>query len=200
MRIAGPDVVLFVIGLLLFSGSVYGLVATGAFEGDTSALGAYSLSWSEETEETTLTEFATENSAPFNFTINENGVLAVTVVVACQHAATTPPGVTTSVDVTLTGPNGLNGTGAGECGSPVTIDIPVDELPASGSAHADSPEAAVAEVTADVGKDALGEWSGEATFASSGSGTAVPGLVEWSGDVTLELTKAKGAATPMETR
>lgn len=200
MRFAGPDVVLFIAGALLFSGSVYGLIQLDGHEG--SATGAFKIAWSEATEEVPVGSFDTEPAFPYAFTVNGTGVGNVLVTVICSQSPAAAGPVTTSVSVDLAGPNGQGGQQSGTCdGQAITIEIPTGNVTEGATVQAGTASEAEAAALADfVGTSAVGAWSGNVTFTQQGNGLPVPQVVTWSGDVTATLTRFAPRATAISAR
>jgi hypothetical protein len=197
MRFAGPDVVLFIVGALLLSGSVYGIYAIGGLEGGGGA-GAYQVEWSESTSETIVASFNGDDSVPFAFDVNATSALLVTVTVDCAHAAALPGQIAAGITVTVEGPAG-SGEGSGTCGSPVTVEIPIAEKPAEMVLEGDSQRDAERRALARLGGEAVGEWTGSVTFSTAGGGLGGT-VTPHSGDVNVALTKAVPKASPVPLR
>lgn len=202
MRLAGPDAVLFVVGLVMLGGSGYGLYVNDAFGGGTSAFGAYTVTFAPAEE--TLSDvhsFETTGSENFEFTVPEGHWQMVTIVVSCQHAAGVPSQVSTAIDVTVTPPEGLNETTAsGQCGSPIEVPVQVSAVPQGGIVEgSDSDDAAFQAEESQLSHAAVGNWTGSLTFTSSGGG-ALPVQIQFSGGVEAVLTKYVASATPVSTK
>lgn len=129
MRMAGPDIVLFVVGAVLFGGATYAIVAMDGDVGSTSAIGVFNVDWAPETVEIGELDVANMRSASETFEVNQTRILGVVVTVGCNDPAGATP-LTFSVQVTVEGPGGITGEGSGACGSDIVVEIPdLGELP-----------------------------------------------------------------------
>lgn len=132
MRLAGPDIVLFVVGLLLFSGASYAIYEQGglaALQEPTSALGQFAVVFDTSTVELETRDVASMRSVDETFDVNASRVSQVTVVVTCTdaQAANVAP---FQLQVQVSGPAGLTGEGSGTCGTDIPIEIDVADVPA----------------------------------------------------------------------
>ncbi len=137
MRMAGPDIILFVIGALLFAGAGYGLVATGGLDsGATSALGVFNVRFTSATvdlDPQSVPDLGGQREVKFDVT--QADVSAVTVTVRCGGTAAALP---FTITVNVAGPNGLAGQGNGNCANGATIDIPVTTAPTAAAVQANT--------------------------------------------------------------
>ena len=177
MRIAGPDVILFVVGLLLFSGAGYALVVQGGTDvlgQPGSATGFYTVAFPLETvpvgEPAPVQSF---QGAQAVFQVNATNVRTVIVEVECNDPV---PGGTYQVTVEVAGPNGLTAEPAtGNCGSALAVEVPVAEPPAAATVQGGTLDEARESLPASENATAAqGEWT--VTVTGSRGGTPLPGL------------------------
>lgn len=198
MRMAGPDIVLFVIGALLFGGATYAIVSQpGGLGGAGSALGAFNVAWSPELVELESEPVANLRSGEVAFNVTRTDVSAIVVTLECSDAAPVSP-VPFNVQVSVAGPHGLAKEGSGSCGQPIVIEVPTGfALPTEKGVVAGSTEAeARANLAADGNTTATGTW----TVTVSGSRGQTPTLPvgDPSGSVTLAVEVAKATLTPIQ--
>lgn len=198
MRMAGPDIVLFVIGALLFGGATYAIVSQpGGLGGAGSALGAFNVAWSPELVEVGSEPVANMRAGEVSFDVTRTDVSAVVVTVDCADATPVSP-VPFNVQVAIAGPNGLANEGSGACGQPIVIEVPTGfELPTEDGVVAGRTEAeARANLEERGNTNATGAW----TVTVSGSRGQAPTLPvgDPSGTVTLEVEVAKATLTPIQ--
>jgi hypothetical protein len=192
MRMAGPDIVLFVIGAVLFGGATYAIVSLDdEVGGQTSALGVFDVAWSAQTVEIGSENVANMRSATQEFEVTEERILALHVTVACSDpAGTTPIGF--SLQVRVEGPNGTTADGNGPCGSDIVIDIPLGEMPpamsVAGSTEAQARENPAAPATS----PGVGTW----TVTVSGARAAQTPIPLPAGDPSGSITLTADVATP----
>lgn len=159
MRIAGPDVILFVVGLLLFAGASYAIYQEGGFSAQTSPLGVFTFAHATADERATDIDVDSYQSGSATFVLNQTDVSKVTVVVACTPATQAP--ATYEISVTVTPPPGSNlteATGSGQCGADIAIEIPVTNVPTNGTVEGTTLEEAQANYRAANATLAQGEW------------------------------------------
>lgn len=162
MRMAAPDVVLFIVGALLFSGASYAIVQQGGLEAlrqETSALGVFEVAFQRDQHEVGAAEVDNMLSANPSFELNNTDVYEVLVTVACS------PGQSgqiaqTSLSITVAGPNGLAGEASGACGPEIAIPVNVTAVPADTSVGATTEAEARAAVPVDANSTrAVGTWT-----------------------------------------
>jgi hypothetical protein len=126
MKLAGPDLILFVVGLLLFAGAGYGLIATGSdLSGGGGALGLFQVTYPTETVELDAEAVPDLGGThDVTFEVDAIDLTEVTVAVACGGPAA---GLPYTLVVRVAGPNSLAGDASGGCGTSVTV--PVSEVP-----------------------------------------------------------------------
>lgn len=200
MRMAGPDIVLFVVGLVLFSGATYGLMTqegglAAALGGSSSALGVYQVSYTTHAH-----EVRTENvqnmagTRDIAFVVKDGNITTATVTVTCSDpAAALPAGF--SLAVRVQGPNGLAKEASATCAQGVTIDIPVAGVPSDTvvAGRTDTEARDNLQPAEDADK-ATGEWTVTVTGARQGQ-TGLP-AGNPSGSVTLTITQWEPRFTP----
>jgi hypothetical protein len=192
MRMAGPDVVLFIVGALLFGGALTAIIVTqgpGAFSGSAgSPIGVYTVSWPTSTQET-KTNVADFSSGSTTATVNGTNVDKVTIRVDCAEtvpsaAAAAPFAISVNVD----GPGGLHGKGAGNCGDKIEVPVKVQDVPAGTTAQGSTPDAAAASLPPQANATmGVGKWTITFSGARSTPATALPGTVPGApgGDVAV---------------
>ena len=173
MRMAGPDIVLFVVGLLLFGGATFAIVKTqgGAALGSAGAAsGVYTVTYTEKDLFTKGVDIADAASGSADVAVANEGVGTVQITVTCADPSPAPVGQF-AISVTVTGPNGLTGKGAGTCGTPVVVKVSVAPKPAdttaSGNTAGDAEKSLPAPENATAAK---GSWK---VAVSGGRGTPV---------------------------
>jgi hypothetical protein len=145
MRMAGPDVVLFIVGALLFGGALTAIIVTEgpeAFAGGSSATGAYTVTYSTasaQVAKTAVADFSAAGSVPA--AVNGSNIKSVKVSVECtdsQAGAVAP----FSLSVTVKGPGNQTAKKDGTCGTPIVLDFAINPVPgdtsASGPTQADA--------------------------------------------------------------
>lgn len=194
MGMAGPDIVLFVVGFVLFAGAGYALVATGGV-GDGSPTNVYSVLFPLSQVEAGKESVADFGSFSKAVPVDAANVSKMVVTLACTD---TVPGGTFTLQVRIEPPNGLEPVTKGAaCGSKVEIDVPVAEVPPSTAVSGSDRDAAAATLGSDASATrAVGEWK----IAVSGArGGALPGLPAGnpSGTITLVAHQWAPELTPV---
>lgn len=181
MRMAGPDIVLFVAGALLFGGASFAIVqqgGLGALGEETSALGAFDVTFETRRAEIETQDVASFRSAELTFDVNATNVATAFIVVECtdsQVSSASP--FTIEVTVTPAG-NATGATSTGNCGSPIEITIPVAEVPAATRASGTTESEARANFPASENATAAaGAWTVTLSGARSGPTGPIPGQV-----------------------
>lgn len=170
MRMAGPDIVLFVVGALLFGGALTAIVVTQgpeAFTGTASASGAFTVSYP-----LAMKELAKKAVSPSNgkadFDVNGSNVASIHVKLTCSDSV---PGDTFALTLTITGPQGQKATKSASCGAGVDLPVKVQDPPANTTVAGSTDEAAKANLPANPNATAgVGKW----TVAVTGSRNAGP--------------------------
>src|SRR5688500_8402543 len=104
MGMAGPDIVLFVVGFVLFAGAGYALVAQGDLGGGSSPTNAYSVLYPLSKVEAGKANVPDFGSASPTIPVTLGNVTKVTVTLACNDAV---PGGTFNLQVNIEPPNGI---------------------------------------------------------------------------------------------
>lgn len=198
MRMAGPDIVLFVVGALLFGGAAYAIATTdGGLGGNASALGIYNVDYSAKAVEVGEESVADMRTATATFDVNATAVGRVMVTIACSDPANAV--VPFSLQVQVEGPNGLKSDPvSGSCSSETVIEVPVSAAPPATSVRGSTPEEAAGNLapTADASL-AVGEWKVTVSGGRSGAPVGVP-AGNPSGSITLSLEQWEPRLTPVQ--
>jgi hypothetical protein len=198
MGMAGPDIVLFVAGLLLFAGAGYALVAQGGLDGGTSATGTYSVLYPLGKVEVGKENVADFGSATKTFPVNLTNVSKMTISIVC---ADTVPGGTFNLQIGVDAPGGIEvDPKAGACGSKIDIDVPIADVPASGLATGADRDAAARSLGMDANATrAVGEWK---VTVNGARGGALPGLPAGnpSGSIVLTAQQWTPELTPVSVK
>jgi len=117
MRMAGPDILLFAIGVVLLAGAAFAIIQDGGLS-PTSASGTFDVAF--ETSE--ATESATFATGDTTFTVDETATSKLTFTLACNDAGAGTPGAF-NMQVTITGPGYEGDPEAATCGSSFEVDI-----------------------------------------------------------------------------
>lgn len=209
MRLAGPDIVLFVVGLLLFGGASYAIYEQGglaALQEQTSALGQFTVAFPTSSTEVDTRDVANLRSAEETFDVNASRVSHVFVVVTCtdQQAGTVAP---FNLEVQVAGPNGLTGEGIGTCGTDIPVEVMVADVP-DGTTIAAETETEAEEVYHGLETEqngnvtrARGTWTVTVTGARSAGPLPVPEQVPPpSGSITLSIEQWEPRFTAVQGR
>lgn len=187
MKLAGPDLILFVIGFVLFAGAGYGLYATSGGDGsEGSASGLFRVDY-----DTTLVTVGEETVADLGgtraleFEVAELDVTQVLVDVACTGQAASLP---YTLMVKVEGPGGRVGEASGTCDG-VSIAVPVSEVPASHTVEGDTADEAHENLGEHANATAaVGTWTVTVSGSRGANGVPVPGPGP-GGVVTLGVEK-----------
>jgi len=176
MRMAGPDIVLFVIGALLFGGATYAIVSSpSGLGGAGSPLGLFTVTFDEETVELDSQTAPSLRDATLEFEVAAANVSSLEFVIACTGTAGDVGPVAFTLAVQVTGPNGLAGEGTGSCGQGVVVPIEVAPMPESTSAQGSDEAEATANVPEQPSaRAAQGTWTVEIAGSRSGAPSPLP--------------------------
>ncbi|GEM_PF-6048341 len=168
MRMAGPDVVLFIVGALLFGGALTAIIVTqgpGAFTGTAgSPSGLYSVTWTTASGTPKSLQVSDFTGGSVKGSVNGTNVDKVTVSVTCSDPASAA--VPFAISVNVDGPNNLKGKGSGNCGDKIEVVVKVQDVPGPTSASGSTPEAAASSLPANPNATAgVGDWT--ITFSGS---------------------------------
>lgn len=198
MRMAGPDIVLFVVGLLLFSGAGYAIITSDEdLSASGSASGVFNVAWT-----TSEAEIATEGIDSFRdatllFTIETLNVSLVTFTIDCQDPAGTA--VPFQLTITVTSPNGTSEEpSTAACAPGIVVDFAVADVPPATVARGSTPDAAREDLAGRVTSSAaLGEWTLTITGDRSGAPVLPVPVGEPTGSATLSVQTWEPAFTPV---
>lgn len=185
MRMAGPDIVLFVVGLLLFGGAGYAIITSdGGLSASGSASGIYAVTWSTSEVEVATESVDSFRDASIPFTVSEQNVSRVIFTVDCQDAA--GAAVPFQLSVTVTSPDGnTTEPTSAACGDDIVIDIEVAPVPPATNVQGGTEEAARENLhLAEQASAAVGEW----TLIITGDRSSAPAL-------PVPVTEPTGSAT-----
>lgn len=164
MRVAGPDIVLFALGALLFAGAATAIVTSedglAAITGESSPSGAFAVTFATTTIDGESADVADLGAAdPVPFIVNNTRVSTVTVVVECSDNVPGPAGF--QVTVAVTGPNGISAEPVrGSCGAPIEVPVEVAAVPASTTVEARTEDEAREKLAEDANATrAVGDWT-----------------------------------------
>lgn len=196
MQMAGPDIVLFVVGALLFGSASYAIVQDGGFGTSTSALGVFDVSFPTTTTEVGEETVASFRSTTADFDVTQMNVTQAVVTLNCQDTA--GAAVPFTLQVQVTGPGGLAADPvSGTCGDSLVVDVPV----------ADAPEpTSVQGSTEDEARENLGEYEtahlamGTWTVDVSGGRAADPPVPvgDPGGSIVFEVVQWTPAFAPVQ--
>lgn len=194
MKLAGPDLILLVVGFLLFAGAGYGLIATGTdVGGNASALGIFRVDYETETVELdpqSVPDLGGTHEVTFE--VDAVDVTKVTVTVGCGGPQASVP---YTLVVSVAGPNGLAGENNGGCGT--SVEVPVSAVPASTSVPGDNED----EAHENLGEHpnatlAQGTWT--VTISGSYNGASVLPVPGPSGTVGMTVDRWMHSFTPVQ--
>lgn len=182
MRLAAPDVILFTVGLLLFSGATYAIWLEGGADvfGETgSASGVYDVTFATEAHEHEAIAVESPRSGEVAFTVNETNVAKMTIRVECSDSQA-GAAAAWRLSVTVTGPNNLTSDPlAGTCGQDLEIPIEVAPVPGATSVAGSTEDEARANLPVSSNATrAQGEWTVTISGGRQGGGAVpIPGQV-----------------------
>lgn len=199
MQMAGPDIVLFVVGALLFGGATYAIVSSeGDLGGAGSALGVFTVTYAPSMVEVGSAEAASLRAATAEFDLNETNVLRVLVLVQCTDTGPTLDTVPFQLQIRVEGPNGLVGEGSGSCTQDPAVEIPIATLPASTTAPGATEAEARSGLPPATEPTAVGTWTVTVT-GSRAQQQAVPlPVVDPAGTITLTAEIAEPSFAPVQ--
>lgn len=199
MQMAGPDIVLFVVGALLFGGATYAIVSSdGGLGGAGSALGVFTVTYAPSLIEVGSEQAPTLRSATADFDVNETNVLRVLVTVECSDTGPQLDVVPFSLQVRVEGPNGLNADAPGGCTSPTIVEVPVAQLPGSTTAPGATEAQARANLAPATNGTANGGWTVTVSGSRSGQQPVGVPVVDPAGTITLSVEVAEPSFAPVQ--
>lgn len=173
MRMAGPDIVLFVVGALLFGGATYAIVSEGALGTTGSAAGVFNVAYETETVELDSLAVADYRSATLEFDVAQGNVSKLVVTLGCTDPVSAA--VPFTIQATLTGPGGLMGEGSGACGTAIVIEVPVADAPTAATVLGSTEDEARENLPeADNATAAQGAWTLEISGGRQGAPPILP--------------------------
>lgn len=176
MRMAGPDIVLFVVGAVLFGGATYAITQQpGGLTGVTSAAGVFDVTFQTSEAEIGNEAVASFRSGNVAFEVDEGNVTRLTFAVVCNDPA--GAAVPFSISLTLTPPAGIPAPDPvnGNCGSDISIEIDVAPAPTAASVPGSTEDEARRNLaTFPNATRAVGTWTVDFTGARQGGGTPLP--------------------------
>lgn len=198
MRVAAPDVILFVVGLVLFAGAGYALVqqeGSGVLGSGGSPTGVYTVTFPLETVEVDEASVANFASANAEFQVNATNVKRVLVTIDCNDPL---PGTTYNLRVEVEGPNVTAEPAFGRCNEAFEVEVPVADAPVSAATEGGTEEEARANLPpSENATKAQGLWT--VTVTGSRGGTPLPGLPQGqpSGAVVLSVERWEPELSPV---
>lgn len=180
MRMAGPDIVLFVVGAVLFGGATYAIVSLDGGLGNTSAAGFFAVFFSTIDEELTREPVGDLRSATLDVTVDEAAarhLAALTFTLECADLAAGAAAPFT-LQLAVEGPNGQTGDASGACGSAVEVPFEIAEIPvdtvAPGSTEEDARAAFEESIHAGEPSTAVGTWRVSVSGGRGGPTGVIP--------------------------
>lgn len=180
MRMAGPDIVLFVVGAVLFGGATYAIVALDGGLGSTSAAGFFDVTFSTQSEELAREAVGDLRSAEVPIEIDEAAARHLVALVFSIDCSDLPAGTAAPFELQLSveGPNGQAGEASGTCGSAVEVPFEVGEVPgptiAAGSSEEDARAAFEGSAHAGEPSPAIGTWTVTVSGGRGGPTGVIP--------------------------
>lgn len=199
MRMAGPDLVLFVVGALLFGGASYAIVSDGGI-GATSALGVFQVSFATSTEEVGAEPVASFRSAEASFDVAGGPISRVLVTIDCDDVAA-GAAAPFALQVEVSGPNGLAAEPtSGTCGTPLEIPVHVADVPADTTVQARTEDEARDALSTEANVTAAqGTWTVKVTGGrSAGPVPLQPPAAEPAGRIVLSVETWAPTFTPVQ--
>lgn len=197
MRVAGPDIILFLVGLVLFSGATTAiLLEDGGLGGQTSALGIFDVTYTTSTEALAPVAAPDMRAATATFEVKEGNVTTVLVRASCQD----PAGAAApfALQIAVEGPNGLTGEGTGTCAG-AEVDIPVSMTPPDGSVPGTTEAEARDNLATDANATrAVGTWTVTVSGARQGAPPLGIPVGNPSGNIELEVERYAPRLTPVQ--
>lgn len=197
MRMTGPDIVLFVVGALLFGGATYAIVnMDGGLGGTGSPLSSFTVTWAATETEVGSVDVGSVRDAEETFDVTTTGVTTVTVLVACSDPVPGPGAF--NVQISVAGPNGLTGEGSGACNGEIAIPIEVDTPPADTSVRGDLESEARENLPVSANATrAVGTWTVSVSGGRAGGLPGVPGT-DPAGTITLNVETYEARLSPLQ--
>lgn len=181
---AGPDILLFVVGALLLGGATFAIVAQGgpsALGGGSSPTSIFSVSWSVASVNVSAPKAIPDlgSSTRIDVPVTATNVTQLTFAIQCTDAV--PAGAPVGpfeVTMSVAPPNGIPAPKAvtAPCGGSLKVDVPVASVPPPTNVQGATADAAAATLPSDPNATmAVGTWSVTVSGSRAG-GTPLPGL------------------------
>lgn len=188
MRMAGPDIVLLVVGALLFGGATYAIAQQpGGLTGQASAAGVFSVTFPLSEAEIGNEAVGSYRSASVTFDVTQENVTRLTFTAVCNDAASAA--VPFTITLTLTPPAGITAPGpvSGPCGSDLSLPIDVASAPADSAVPGTTEDEARENLAEqDNATAALGTWTVDVSGARGPTGgLPLPGAGDPGGSISL---------------
>lgn len=180
MRMAGPDIVLFVVGAVLFGGATYAIVALDGGLGNTSAAGFFDVTFSTQSEEHAREPVADLRSAVVPIEIDEAVARHLVALVFSIDCTDLPAGTAAPFNLQLSveGPNGQSGEASGACGSAIEVPFELGEAPpptvAAGSTETEARASFEEAIHAGEPSAAIGTWTVTVSGGRGGATSIIP--------------------------
>lgn len=201
MRMAGPDIVLFIVGALLFSGATAAIVTreggVGALGAGGSALGIYDVTFPTKDiagQDDTVDSFA---SHTVEFTVNNTDVSTVTIQISCTDPV--PAGAAYTLHVEVVAPNGITVPPSDVgCGA-VEIPVKVADVPERTTVQGGTPAEARAKLAQDANATrAVGAWTVTVSGSRGAAPIGLPGPTVPRGSITLMVEAWEPVLSPVQ--
>lgn len=181
MKMAGPDILLFVVGALLLGGATFAIVAQGGPSalGGGSPTGIYDVTYATGTVDVMkqpVSDFSV--ATKFDAKVAQTNVTKLIIAVACTDPASALPAGGFNLRIEVTPPNGIPAPKPtfGICGQAIKVEVPVAAVPPKTSAQGSDAKAAEQSIPQDANATrAVGSWSISVQGARAG-GTAPVGV------------------------
>lgn len=180
MRMAGPDIVLFVVGAVLFGGATYAIVSLDGGLGSTSAAGFFDVTFATTDEELANEPVGDLRSATTDVAIDEAAARHLVALVFSVECSDLPAGAAApfNIQLAVTGPNGQSDEASGACGSAVELSFPIADVPpdtiATGSTEEEARGGFEQSVHAGPPSPAIGTWSVTVSGGRGGPTGVIP--------------------------
>lgn len=203
MRMAGPDIVLFVVGALLFGGASWAIVQQGGLDAlaePTSALGTFTVTFGASEEEIETREVASFRSVEETFEIDATNVTKVLVTIDCADAQAGNVAEFT-LDVTVEGPANVTPvTSSHACAQGLQIPIEVAPVPGDTSVAATTETEAYANLATNANATkAQGTWTVTISGGRAAGPVPVPDQVPPpGGSIGVSVERWTATVTPVQ--
>lgn len=180
MKMAAPDVVLFIVGALLFGGASAAIVTSGggldALTGGGSPSGAYRVAYHTDAHDSDPVAVPSFTSASGEFEVNNTDIFRFTLLVDCTDPANNPA-VPYRLTITLTPPAGSNLTAepvTASCAPGIEVPVEVAAVPSETTVQGRTEQEARENIPRDANSTkAQGTWA----WSITGARGAIPGAL-----------------------